>query len=74
MKNDRNNSQSKEQENAPVGSENETDLFSLKDTKVKKEVTKILKELTAINSNADYCKKKLETIKRSRKKNRKLTS
>ena len=68
MKNDRNNSQSKEQENAPVGSENETDLFSLKDTKVKKEVTKILKELTAINSTADYCKKKLETIKRSRKK------
>ena len=45
---------------------NETDLFSVIDTKFKKEVMKILKELrNVIDRNADYCKKELESIRRS---------
>ena len=48
---------------------NEIDRFNLIDTEFKKEIIKILKELRkAINTNADYCKKKLETIKRSQEK------
>ena len=40
--------------------------ISLTDTKFKKEIMKILKELRrTIDRNADYCKKELETIKRS---------
>lgn len=47
-------------ENAPEGTNNETDLFNLIDTEFKKEVVKILKELRkTVNINADYCKKKL---------------
>ena len=65
----RNYSQLKEQENSPEGVNNETDFCSLKDTKFKKEVMKMLKELRAdINSNTDYFKKELETIQRSQEK------
>ena len=47
----------------------ETDFFSGTDTEFKKEVRKILKELrTDINSNADYCKKELGTIRSSQEK------
>ena len=39
---------------------NETDIFSLTDTKLKKEIGKILKELRAdMSSNADYFRKEL---------------
>ena len=66
MRKQRNHSQLKDQENSPKGTNNETVLFSLIDTEFKKEVMKILKELRKlINRNADYCKKELETIKRS---------
>ena len=69
MKTYKNHSQLKEQENSPEGTNNETDLCSLTDTKFKKEIMKILKELRmAINSNADYFKKELETIRRSLEK------
>ena len=69
MKKQRNDSQLKDQENSPEGTNNETDLFSLIDTKFKKKVMKILKELRkAINRNADYCKKELETVRRSQEK------
>ena len=69
MKKQRNHSPLKDQENCPEGTNNETDLFSLKDTEFKEEVMKILKELRkAINRNADYCKKELETIRRSQGK------
>ena len=48
---------------------NETDLFSLRDTKFKKEIMKILKEFgKSMNRNADYCKKELQTTKRSQEK------
>ena len=47
----------------------ERDLFNLIDTKFQKEVMKILMELIkAINRNADYYKKELETIRRSQEK------
>ena len=37
-------------------------IFSLTDTDFKKEIMKILKELTkAINRNVEYCKKKPES-------------
>ena len=42
----RNHSQLKEQENCPEGANNETDLCSLRDTELKKEIVKILKELS----------------------------
>ena len=45
MKKPRNHSQAKEQKNPLEGSNNETYLCSLTDTKFKKEVVKILKEL-----------------------------
>lgn len=62
MKNFRNHSQLKEQGNSPEAANNETDLCSLIDTKFKKKIVKILKELRVnikelradINSNADY--------------------
>ena len=61
MKNERNHSQIKDQENSPERTNNETDLFSLIDTEFKKEILKILKELRrAIDRNADYCKKDQE--------------
>ena len=68
MKNQRNHSQLKDQENSTEGTNNVTDFFSLIDTEFKKEVMKILKKLRkAIDRNADYCKKELETIRRSQK-------
>ena len=52
---------------------NETDLCSLTDTKFKKEIVKILKELRAdMNTNADCFRKELENIRRSQEKIRKL--
>ena len=69
MKKHRNHPQLKEQENSPEGADNETDLCSLTDTGFEKETMEILKELrTDINSNADYFKKELETIRRSQEK------
>ena len=60
MKKQRTRFQLKHQENPPEGTNNETDLFSLIDTKFKKEVKKKLKELRkAIDRNTDYCKEKL---------------
>ena len=48
---------------------NETELFNLTDTKFKIEIMKILKELRkAIDRNTDYCKKELETTRRSQEK------
>ena len=61
-----NNYQLKDQENSPEGKNNENDLFSIIDTQFKKEIIKILKELKkAINTNVDYCKKELATIRMS---------
>ncbi len=55
MKKLRNHSQLKDEENSPEGTNNETDLCIRTDTKFKKKVMKILKELRmAIKSNADY--------------------
>lgn len=42
-------------------------LFSLTDTKFKKEIMKIVKELN-INRNIDYYKKELEMTRRSQEK------
>ena len=68
MKKHRNHAQLKEQ-NSTKGTNNETDLCSLTDTKFKKEVMKILKELRAdLDSKADYSRKELETIRRSQEK------
>ena len=72
----RNNSQLKQQENSPEEANNETDLHSLIDTKFKRDIVKILKELRAhmkelrvdMNSNADYFRKELENIRRSQEK------
>ena len=61
----RNNSQVKVQENSSEGTNHETDLFSLINTKLKKGIMKMLKELIkAIDRNAYYCKRELETIKK----------
>ena len=61
-----NNYQLKDQENSPEGKNNENDLFSIRDTQFKKEIIKILKEFKkAINTNVDYSKKELETIRMS---------
>ena len=69
MKKQKDHSQLKDQENSPERTNNETDISSLPDPKFKKEVMKILKELRkAIDRNADYWKKELETIKRSQLK------
>ena len=76
MKKHRNHSQLKEQENSPQGTNNETDLCSLIDTKFKKEIVKILKDLRAsmkelrvnMSSNADYIRTELENIRRSQEK------
>ena len=45
MEKARNHFQLKEQDNSPEGANNERDLCSLTDTKFKKEVMKILKEI-----------------------------
>ena len=69
MKTLRNHSQLKEQENSPEAANNETDLFSLTDTKFQKKVIKIPKELrVGIHRNAGYFRKELETIRRSQEK------
>ena len=47
---------------------NETDLFNLINTEDKKELMKILKKLRAIDRNAAYYYKELETIKRNQEK------
>ena len=68
-----NHSQLKGQENSPEEVKNEADLCSLTDTKFKKEIVKILKELRAnmkelrvdVNSNADYFRKELENKRMS---------
>ena len=66
MKNLRNHSQLKEQENSPEAANNETDLCSLTDIEFKREIVKILKELREdINSNADSFRKELENIRRN---------
>ena len=55
MKKCMNPSQLKAQENVLEGTNSEIHLFSLMDTKFKKEVMKILKKLTkAIDRNANY--------------------
>ena len=65
MKKQRNYSQVKEQEKSPEGTNNETDLSSLPDPDLEKEVIKMLKELRKIiDRNADHCNKQLVTIKR----------
>ena len=62
MKKQRKHSQLKDQGDSPERTNNDIDLFSLKDTKFKKEVMKILEKLRkAIDRNANYCKKELET-------------
>ena len=76
MKKLRNHSQLKEQDNSPEGGNNETDLYSVTDTKFKMERVKILKELRVnmkelrvdMNSNADYFKKELENLRKSQEK------
>ena len=73
MKKHRNHFQLKEQENSPKGANSETDFCSLMDTKFKKEVMKILKELrTDINSNADYFKKRTRNYKEKPRKLQKI--
>ena len=69
VKKQRNYFQLKDRENSPERTNNATDLFSLIDTKFKKEIMKILKELRkAIDRNADYYKKELKTIRRRQEK------
>ena len=76
MKKLRNHSQLKDEENSPEGTNNETDLCIRTDTKFKKEILKILKELRVkmkelrvdMNSKADYFGKELENIQRSQEK------
>ena len=67
MKKQRNHSQLKDQENSPEGTNNVTDLFSLIETKFKKGGKENSEGIKAIDRNADYCKKELETISRSQK-------
>ena len=65
MKKLRNNFQLKEQK-SPEEANDEIDLCSLPDTKFKKAMVEILKELRAdMNSNADFFRKELENIRRS---------
>ena len=67
MKKLRNYSQLKEQENSPERA-NERNLCSLTDSKFKKEIVKILKELKGdMNSHADYFRKELENIRSAKK-------
>ena len=61
MKKLRNHSQLKEQENSSKAVNNKTDLCSLTDFEFKREIAKILKELTEdMNSNAHFLRKELE--------------
>ena len=68
MKNQRNHSQLKEQEKSHRRVNNETDLTSLQDNELKKEVIKMLKEMKILSRKADHSNKKLETIKRNQSK------
>ena len=69
MKKLKNHSKLREQKNSPEGAKSERDLVGLTDTKFKKETMKILKKLRkAINRNADYSKKELDTIEKSQEK------
>ena len=69
MEKQRNYSKLKDQEYSPEGTNNEADLFSLIDTDFKKEIMKILREQRkAIDRNAEYYKKELETIRRNQEK------
>ena len=45
MKKLRNHSQLKEEENSPEAENNETNLYSLRNTEFKRDIVKILKEL-----------------------------
>ena len=59
----------KDREHSPERTSNKAYLLHLIDTDFKKEIMKILTELRkAINRNAEYCKKELETIKRNQEK------
>ena len=68
MKKQRQHPQLKDQENSPERTNNETDLFNLINTEDKKELMKILKKLRAIDRNAAYYYKELETLKRNQEK------
>ena len=66
MKKQKKHSHFKKQVNSPEGANNETELWRLMDIEFKKEVMKILKALKIyINSNMDYFRKELETMRRS---------
>ena len=62
-----------EQENSPEGANNETNLCSVTDTEFKREIMKILKELSSnimelradMNNNADYFRKELANMRRN---------
>ena len=69
MKKLKNHFQLKNWENSPERTNNERELFGLVVTEFNKETVRILKELRkAINRNADYYKKELETIRKSQEK------
>lgn len=69
MKKCMNHSQLKAQENVLEGTNNVIDLFSLMDSKFKKEVMKIWQGLRkAFNRHADYGEKELETVRRNQEK------
>ena len=73
MKQLRNHSQLKEQENSPEVANNETDLCSLTDVEFKREMVKTLKELrlnvnglrAKTKSNTDFFRKELENTRRN---------
>ena len=69
MKKLRNHYQLKQQEKSPKAVNTDTDICSLTDLEIKKEILKILKELREhLNSNADSLRKELENIRRSQEK------
>ena len=76
MKKHRNHSQLKQQENSPKAVNNDTDLCSLSDIEFKREIVKILKELSLnikelredMNSNTESLRKELENIRRKQEK------
>ena len=69
MKKQSNHSQLKHQENSPERKNNEKDRFGITGTEFKNGIMKILKEIRKdLYRNADYCKRELETIKRSQEK------
>ena len=73
MKKVTNHSQLKEQENSPKAVNNETDICSMTDIKIKREIVKILKEVREdMNSNVDSFRKGLENTRKSQEKTRKV--